>query len=92
MSFSTLKGEAVSLNSVPVPGPELSDSPRILVMYGVSVLWIFKTEECPTWFVRLIFHVSQIMSNLNPALELLLEILAIFTTSSRNPLPRPSSQ
>ncbi|CRG89948.1 Dual oxidase 2 [Talaromyces islandicus] len=50
MPFTTLKGEAVSLNSAPIPGPDLSDSPRILVAYGESVLWIFKAEECPTWF------------------------------------------
>ncbi|KAH8689136.1 hypothetical protein BGW36DRAFT_77825 [Talaromyces proteolyticus] len=47
MSFRTLKGEIVSLNEM--PGPSSLDSPRILVSYGSSVLWMFTVDECPTW-------------------------------------------
>lgn len=63
MSFPTLKGEAVSLNSMPLPSPNLAHSPQILVTYGASVMWTFRAEECTTWFVRYLPS-SQIISNL----------------------------
>ena len=49
--MSALQGDAISVISDPMPGQSRGKIPRILVLYGGSVLWSLPVDDCQTWFV-----------------------------------------
>lgn len=54
-----LQANDILVTPTPSPSPSSTEGQKVLVNYGVSLLWSFTFNDCQTWFVRRLPSVCQ---------------------------------